>query len=303
MLVPGLWAQAQLFAQAPVPTPLSRILQCADRISGSPARAWEDVLAEALGFTQAPAPTLAAQQHRWLALPVTLTPGLTDLVAQPVADLTAAECEDLLAAVAEDLQMAAATLRPLPTGGFELSLVAEEFWPGRAPSFGLGRPMHAPQLSSPLVKQLQVLMNVVQMQWSTHPVNQARQERGAATVNGLWLWSPGVWPVVHNERRVVVGGGTVGAWLSKGTGVDWRPEGADANADLMVFERFLSPLSESGFTLALEELTAMLLSMRLHSPGVKKQSIIIVQDPGVVCLRYTPWHRWRVWRRFGSVWM
>ena len=49
--------------------------------------------------------------------------------------------------------------------------------------------------AGPAATVLTRLMTEIQMWLHDHPVNIARQERGAVTVNGLWIWGGGQWPL------------------------------------------------------------------------------------------------------------
>jgi hypothetical protein len=49
--------------------------------------------------------------------------------------------------------------------------------------------------SGPAGVGLKRLMTEIQMWLHDHPVNIARQEREATTVNGLWIWGGGPWPL------------------------------------------------------------------------------------------------------------
>jgi hypothetical protein len=46
-------------------------------------------------------------------------------------------------------------------------------------------------------------LNELQMLLHEHPVNQARQARGAVPVNSVWLWGGGMLPVVPGKRAVL----------------------------------------------------------------------------------------------------
>jgi len=58
-------------------------------------------------------------------------------------------------------------------------------------SAAAGRRLHLPTPADRPSRQLVALMNEIQMLLHSHPVNEARAERGQPAVNGLWLWGPG----------------------------------------------------------------------------------------------------------------
>ncbi len=55
--------------------------------------------------------------------------------------------------------------------------------------------------------QIRTLLNELQMLLFSHPVNQAREERGEPTINSLWLWGGGRKPDVQSTTRTVHAGG------------------------------------------------------------------------------------------------
>ncbi len=74
-------------------------------------------------------------------------------------------------------------------------------------------------------------VNEVQMLWYEHPVNRAREQRGAPTASGLWLHGAGQMPAPGQPGcDGVAGGGTTLAGLSVLAGCAWRELPVDAPA-------------------------------------------------------------------------
>ncbi len=71
-------------------------------------------------------------------------------------------------------------------------------------AFDAGSPLHAAgrdvdlalRIGGEAGKRWATLLNEIQMLLHAHPVNQAREERGEAMVNSLWLWGAGTAPKV-----------------------------------------------------------------------------------------------------------
>jgi hypothetical protein len=130
----------------------------------------------------------------WRADPVHLVPGMRDLqlVATPTdLGLDADETDTLVASLnrhfeSERLQFFAATperwyLR-VPDGIDAVTV------PPRAVP---GGNVHARMPRGPDARRLAAVMNEIQMLLAEHPCNQQREQRGLATVNGLWIWGGG----------------------------------------------------------------------------------------------------------------
>ncbi|WP_459614305.1 hypothetical protein [Bordetella sp. 2513F-2] len=92
-----------------------------------------------------------------------------------------------------------ASAQPLFDGtGFSAEPLAARRWRVRLPA-GLrpatvspravaGHPLHAWWHQDAATRPWRRLLNEIQMAWHDHPVNEARAARGAAPVNGLWLY-------------------------------------------------------------------------------------------------------------------
>jgi len=287
VLVPGLWRSGAQAPETRIPTALARFLGRA-RPEPTVDLGWETELAHALGFRQ---PT--AGERKWLAIPVSLTPGLTDLVATRVEDIGAAQMEALWAAATPELELAGATREAHSSGLHLLVMAGEGRWEGYPPSVGLGRSMQALRLAAPIVRRLQILANNLQMVWFEHPVNQARVAAGQLPVHGLWLWSPGC-PDAGAAARHVAGGGSLGRWLAEEAGLAWSADPLDPGADITVLDAFLSPRAPERFEALLRSFADDVLEARIVQLRRDASIELVVHDPGVARLRL----KRADWRRF-----
>ena len=225
-LLPGLWAgSGEGIGVPPAVQRLGRWLGRAREVAKTAegaGRGWEAALAERLGYRQP-----GSGPRSWLAQPVSLTAGMTDLVAHPVSGIGMDEREALWAAAQPDLEAAGARLGLSAHGLWLLELDGADAWDGLPPSVGCGAPMTARPLAGDVARRLQVLANALQMAWFQHPVNRQREQAGQAPVQGLWFWSPGR-PQERPAVGRVCGGGPVARWLAEEAGVAWSPDPADA---------------------------------------------------------------------------
>lgn len=287
ILVPGLWPREGDEPDPETPPLLAKMLGRGE-IVGSAGKGWESEAAARLGFHRS-----SGGRRRWLALPVSLTAGMTDAVARAVEDLGPDDARVLLQSILPELEAASAVLREASPGIFELELDAEGDWDMPPPSAALGRPIHVPRLENSVARRLQVLGNAVQMTWFNHPVNEERVRTGRAPVQGLWFWSPGI-PAQAPVVRSMAGGGAVGAWLAAAAGIAWSADPLERQADLTVVDALLriEHAGRRGDLLAsLSEDVLQPRLARLREGGVSE---IRVHDPGIALLQL----RWSDWRRF-----
>jgi hypothetical protein len=290
VLVPGLWRIPEQNPGQVTPVLLARMLG-RGRLAESASLGWESTAAELLGFRKP-----ASGRRRWVALPVSLAAGLTDLVATRVADLTPEEWDSLRASVQTEVEKAGATLRDAAPGLPTLELEGEGDWEAPPPSTGLGRPMRVPKLDSPIARRLQVLGNMVQMLWFEHPVNLQRVRSGRMPVQGLWFWSPGVPSGVPSVQHVA-GGGSLGRWLAEGAGVAWSADPFDRRAELVVIDAFSREGAVDGHATLLESLCSDVLAPRIEQLRAGQVAEVRLHDPGVTGLRLDRADWRRFWRR------
>jgi hypothetical protein len=95
--------------------------------------------------------------------------------------------------------------------------------------------------------QWHALMNEIQMLLHEHPINEARESRGAAVINGVWLWGGGRLAPARQERlRGVLSRHPLAVGLAQCAGVPASPLPADAGA-------WLARAPEDGVYLGLVE--------------------------------------------------
>lgn len=138
---------------------------------------------------------LQAGNAFWLRLdPAYLEVGMGGLMLRPAEELGLAP--DEAAALAADLRRLGLDLRaPVPTRWY-LSLPAAPRMATVPLDRVAGEYLSAHLPSGPDASRLMSLVNEAQMVLHEHPVNLAREGRGQAPVNGLWLWGGGVLPTL-----------------------------------------------------------------------------------------------------------
>lgn len=290
VLVPGLWSRRDDAPDPRTPGLLAKILGRGE-MAPSTAVGWEDAAAARLGFR----PSVSGRR-RWLAVPVSLTAGMTDVVAQAVGDLGPEDSAALVQSILPELEAASAALRETSPGLFELKLDAEGDWDMPPPSAAVGRPIRTPRLESPAARRLQVLGTAVQMAWFNHPVNAERARRGHAPVHGLCFWSPGIrdgTPAV----RGIAGGGAIAAWLAEAAGVAWSADPLCREADLAVLDALQRAEHAGRRDEMLGSLSGDLLAPLLTRLREGAADELRLHDPGtaVLRLRRSDWRRF--WRR------
>ncbi|MFM9969945.1 MAG: hypothetical protein ACKVQK_16260 [Burkholderiales bacterium] len=73
------------------------------------------------------------------------------------------------------------------------------------------------------------LMNEIQMLLHDHPVNEAREARGAAPINGVWLWGAGRLAPVHAAFKSVTTSSALARGLARHAGISNTDLPANAN--------------------------------------------------------------------------
>lgn len=134
-----------------------------------------------------------------------------------------------------------------------------------------------------------ILLNDIQVLLHQHPLNQARQSRGLAPVNCVWLWGGGTLPSpLRSPLNGVISDDLLLAALAAQASIETLPRTpatiAGASRGWLIDLQDL-PLGEieSHWWPTLQGLCRQ-QAVRLHfASGERWQS--------------QPWHRWRVWRR------
>ncbi len=266
--------------------------------------------------------TLAAdgvdpQHHYWLrADPVELRMEHSRLVlARAVSDLDAAEAQALIAALNRHFACdGIALLAPSPRRWY---LRAD-----RAPGISttpLARALHRdieahlPQGSAAL--DWHRVINEAQMVLHEHAVNEAREARGAGTVNSVWLWGGGTAPAVgHPPYHAAWGADALTRSLAAaagiarhdlaGDGAAWLTAAAAADDNhLLVLDPLADALRTGGIAAWRKQL-AMLerdwiapLAAALRAGKISAITLVANNSDGVLETTLTPARWWRLWRR------
>ena len=182
-------------------------LDAGDELSWSPPH--ERALARCLGLPvadgQLPWAALAASQRSELAhLPgawafVTLchwqaTTHEVTMRQLPMHDLGATESNDLLAAMQPFFAQDGITLHPFEAGRWLAHGAVFDGLPSASPDRVLGRNLSPWMPTAAKASAWIRLVSEMQMLLYTHPVNEAREQRGALTVNSIWLSGTGALP-------------------------------------------------------------------------------------------------------------
>jgi hypothetical protein len=135
------------------------------------------------------------QRQWWLATPVHLIAGLTDIRmnTQPV-ELSSDEWEVL---VRDFNQLFAGDGFQLSVGTNSAAFLATSAWIDASttdPMRVLGQGIEPALPGGPAGKVLRRLMTTAQMWLHEHPLNEARRQRGELEANALWLWGGGAVP-------------------------------------------------------------------------------------------------------------
>lgn len=154
------------------------------------------VLAAASARELASGPETSAAQQRstaWIASPVHLVASLTSLHLdrRSVLYLDASELHDLAADFERIFRSSGHRLAPLECGSFVLfapdTALVNTLEPARATAVGVAEALpHGP--GAPALRRLGA---EIEMWLHDHPLNEARQRRGALAVTSLWLWGGG----------------------------------------------------------------------------------------------------------------
>jgi hypothetical protein len=205
LIVPGLFAPARLIDVAAdgLHLPALQTLLARATCNACAAHGVEATVAAALGLADAPlAPiTLLADggdpgAQFWLrADPVHLRVMRDRIVlaGNDLLELTQDEADQLCADIARHFG-AAMNPQPRCTQRWYLRCATPPRLTTTALSIALGRDIDALQPHGDDAMHYRALQNELQMLLHDHPVNQAREARGALAVNSLWLWGGGVLP-------------------------------------------------------------------------------------------------------------
>lgn len=266
--------------------------------------------------------TLAAdgvdpEHYYWLrADPVELRLERNRLVmAGGVSDLDADESRDLVAALNKHFARDGITLlAPFPQRWY----LRTDRAPGivtaplaLAANHDIDR--HLPQGNAAL--DWHRVINEAQMVLHEHAVNEAREARGAATVNSVWLWGGGTSPVVGRPSyQTVWSNDVLTRSLAAAAGIARRPlpdhgaawlaaATAGGGNHLLVFDRLQDALRAGGIAAWREQLAMFERDwMTPLLPALRKGKISVLtlaatHSDNLLEATFTPAQRWRFWRR------
>jgi hypothetical protein len=159
------------------------------------------------------------------------------------------------------------------------------------------------------------VINEAQMVLHEHAVNAAREARGAATVNSVWLWGGGTAPAIGRPpyeaawgddaltRSLAAAAGMAQHHLPD-NGTAWLTAAAAAGENhLLVFNQ-LSDTLRAGDIMAWREQLAMLerdwitpLLSALRAGKISSITLIAINSENLLEATLTPSQLWRLWRR------
>lgn len=119
-----------------------------------------------------------------------------------MSDLTRDETDALAVSIADHFG-AALPLHGLTSRKGYLRYARSPHLVTTPPSLAIGRPVDAVLPQGEDAAALRVQLNELQMLLHAHPVNLAREARGALPVNALWVWGGGVLPASAASARPV----------------------------------------------------------------------------------------------------
>ncbi len=182
----------------------ARALDCEALIRCDVATVLEAARAAAAGVTPEP--------NCWVATPVHLLPGLTQVHAPLDAVLTLPQDEaDELADHFHPVFGSDSSLRLLPVGssGFLLHGLQAEGVTSLEPAALRGRNLEHCQPQGAGASRLRALMSEIEMWLHDLPLNRRRETRGLPSISSLWLWGAGAsagagaWPRDAGHRLAV----------------------------------------------------------------------------------------------------
>jgi hypothetical protein len=266
--------------------------------------------------------TLAAdgvdpEHYYWLrADPVELRLERSRLVmAGGVSDLDANESRDLVAALNQHFARDGITLlAPFPQRWY----LRKDRVPGivttplaLAANHDIDR--HLPQGDDAL--DWHRVINEAQMVLHAHAVNAAREARGTATVNSVWLWGGGTAPAVGRPSyqtvwsddalaRSLAAAAGIARHPLPGHGATWLAAAAAAGDNhLLVFDQLRDALRTGGIAAWREQLAILErdwmapLLPALRAGKISAITLAATNSDNLLEATLTPAQRWRFWRR------
>lgn len=253
----------------------------------------------------------AAESQLWFCEPAHLAFARDHLLVASLADapLDPGESQALAAAADELMQGSGASLRLLDHAHWFLQV--ETPWQIETVplSAALGRSAYEVLPTGPDAPRWRKLLNEIQMCWHAHPVNDAREARGAPTVNALWLHGGGIWHPLPRAPFAtllsddpVLRGWALAAGLAPSAllAVDATPP---ANGDaLSVWDGLQSSAAAGGWDAWLDRvptLEAVIESVcdRAFAAGFASVELVLAGGRSARRLSLGAHDGWRFWRR------
>ena len=277
-----------------------------------------------------------AKQHDWPVAPLTLAADGVDpqhyywlradpaelrmersrlVMARAVSDLDTTESRELIAALNRHFARDGITLlAPFPRRWY----LRTDRAPGIATT-PLARAAnrdveaHLPQGDAAL--DWHRVLNEAQMVLHEHAVNEAREARGAAIVNSIWLWGGGTAPAVGRPlyhaawgddaltRSLAAAAGISRHDLAR-NGVVWLTAATAADEHHLLVLDYLSDALRTGGIAAWREQLATLerdwmapLASALRAGKISAITLVAINSDNVLEATLTPALLWRLWRR------
>ena len=161
--------------------------------------------------------------------------------------LAAAEQAQLSDDFARTFASSGYDLKPLPSGEFVLETPELAASATSEPARCVGSLLDAPVPPGPAAAPLRRLLAEIEMWLHTHPLNEARRQRGATAVTSLWLWGA--------SGRIVRPAPGTGAALPLAFGRDawleglWLLQGSAATRGLLRLEELLAARADAAVVL------------------------------------------------------
>jgi len=257
------------------------------------------------------------QHHYWLrADPVELRMERSRLVlARAVSDLDTTETRELIAALNRHFARDGITLlAPFPRRWYlRVDRAPRIATTPLACAVNRDIEAHLPQGDAAL--DWHRVINEAQMVLHEHAVNMAREARGAAIVNSIWLWGGGTAPAIGRPRYDAAwGDDPLTRSLAAAAGIARRDFGGNGSAwltaataagdnHLLVLDQLSDALRAGGIAAWREQL-AMLerdwmapLVAALRMRKISAITLVAISSDNLIEATVTPALLWRLWRR------
>ena len=260
---------------------------------------------------------VAPRHYYWLrADPVELRMEHSRLVlARAVSDLDAIESRELIAALNRHFARDGITLlAPCPRHWY----LRADRAPGIATTplaRAANRDIEARLPQGNAALDWHRVINEAQMVLHEHAVNVAREARGAATVNSVWLWGGGTMPAISRPpfhaawgddalTRSLAAAAGIARHDPAGNGAVWLTAATAANDHhLLVLDQLSDALRTGGIAGWREQLATLdrdwmaPLASVLRTKKISAITLVATNSDNLLEATFTPARRWRPWRR------